>query len=150
MTGESWHLEASYTVGPCGEPHRRRSTPQNPYRMRSTASSPCGAGYRCAPCPAGLADVRSTFAGSPNAAAVTVIAISLRGGALPCLLPGDLAFGSGLAEEAPEDAHALAIVPWRGKRTRSEKVRLTVWRGLRGAAAGWTARARGPTAASVE
>jgi hypothetical protein len=45
MTGESWHLEASYTVGPYGEPHRRRSTPQNPYRMRALAvGSPYGAG----------------------------------------------------------------------------------------------------------
>jgi hypothetical protein len=70
--------------------------------------SPCGAGSRCARCPAGLADVRSTLSGSPDAAAVTMIAIPLGSGPLPCLLPADLAVRSSLAEEAPEDAHALA------------------------------------------
>ena len=39
ITGESLHLEAIYTVGPFGEPHRRRSTPQNPYRMRASTAA---------------------------------------------------------------------------------------------------------------
>ena len=52
--------------------------------------------------------MRPTLPGSPDAAAVTVIAIPFRSGALPGLLPADLALRSGLAEKAPEDAHAFA------------------------------------------
>jgi hypothetical protein len=52
--------------------------------------------------------VRPTLAGSPDAAAVTLIAIPLPIGALPCLRPADRTLRSSLTEEAPEDAHALA------------------------------------------
>ena len=53
-----------------------------------------------------------------------------RSGSLPCLLPADLAFRSGFDEEAPEDAHALAIVPWARGRGKVLKVRLAVGRWL--------------------
>jgi hypothetical protein len=75
--------------------------------------------------------VRSTLAGSPDAAPVTVITIPFFSGALSCLLPADLALRPSLAEEASEDAHVWAHCALGDATRTGPKVRLDVGLGAR-------------------
>jgi hypothetical protein len=96
MTGESWHLEASYnsrTIWGATSPkvYSPESLQNAVYRQLAVRR-----GLSVRPVPGRLCRCEIYLAGSPDAAAVTVIAISLRGGAVPCLLPADLAFDRAL------------------------------------------------------